>query len=150
VHLEGSREEQRLPEGAAGLGLDDLSGVGWACLRALHLAGRVVGPTAVTRRHAKPVGAAGPSGRDPISQDGAESPCAQGLSAGILEGEEASRMQSPAHFSDLAAAEAAATPTFKCSVCGYGVARSTPPERCPMCHNEGAWVHTSRRPFAHA
>jgi rubrerythrin len=85
-------------------------------------------------------------------------------------------MQSPENFSDLAppepdeetvvllippddgvhrsrvaaAAEEAATPTFKCSVCGYGVARSTPPERCPMCHNEGAWVDTSRRPFAHA
>jgi hypothetical protein len=56
-----------------------------------------------------------------------------------------------AHRSQVAAvAEEAARPTFRCSVCGYGIARSAPPEHCPMCHNDGAWVYTSRRPFAYA
>lgn len=36
---------------------------------------------------------------------------------------------------------------FECSVCGYGVARARPPERCPMCQNEGSWAHV-RRPLA--
>jgi CheY-like chemotaxis protein len=41
-------------------------------------------------------------------------------------------------------------PTMECSVCGYGITRSMPPERCPMCHSEDAWLYTSRRPFARA
>jgi CheY-like chemotaxis protein len=40
--------------------------------------------------------------------------------------------------------------TLECSVCGYGIARSVPPDRCPMCHSEHAWLYTSRRPFARA
>ena len=31
--------------------------------------------------------------------------------------------------------------TLACSECGYGIARPTPPERCPMCQRETAWVH---------
>ena len=27
-----------------------------------------------------------------------------------------------------------------CSHCGYGVARPTPPRRCPMCQTRDAWV----------
>lgn len=33
-----------------------------------------------------------------------------------------------------------------CSVCGYGIARPVPPERCPMCGQSDAWEHSSR-PF---
>lgn len=35
--------------------------------------------------------------------------------------------------------------TLECSVCGYGITRSTPPERCPMCQSEGAWGRAARR-----
>jgi rubrerythrin len=28
---------------------------------------------------------------------------------------------------------------LSCTRCGYGVLRSTPPERCPMCQAENAW-----------
>jgi hypothetical protein len=35
---------------------------------------------------------------------------------------------------------------LECSRCGYGIARSTPPERCPMCHAVGSWAHTRSRP----
>ena len=38
--------------------------------------------------------------------------------------------------------------TLECSVCGYGVTRATPPERCPMCQSEGAWNHTPWRPWS--
>jgi rubrerythrin len=66
----------------------------------------------------------------------------------VIEGED------PAHRSQVAAAveeaDGAAKPTFDCSVCGYGIARSTPPERCPMCQGQDAWLYSSRRPFAHA
>ena len=37
--------------------------------------------------------------------------------------------------------------SLECSSCGYGVARATPPERCPMCGREDAWVHSPWRPF---
>lgn len=37
---------------------------------------------------------------------------------------------------------------LECSWCGYGIARSAPPERCPMCQSEGAWIHTPWRPFS--
>jgi rubrerythrin len=29
---------------------------------------------------------------------------------------------------------------LSCAECGYGVLRSTPPERCPMCQTETAWI----------
>ena len=32
---------------------------------------------------------------------------------------------------------------LRCDLCGYGVLRSTPPQRCPMCQAENAWVHAS-------
>lgn len=37
-----------------------------------------------------------------------------------------------------------------CSVCGYGIARETPPGPCPMCRADDAWVAGSPRPFAPA
>jgi rubrerythrin len=37
---------------------------------------------------------------------------------------------------------------LECSDCGYGIARSTPPERCPMCHSVDAWVAMPWRPFS--
>lgn len=40
--------------------------------------------------------------------------------------------------------------TLECSVCGYGVTRATPPDRCPMCHSVDGWVHAAWRPFAGA
>ena len=58
-----------------------------------------------------------------------------------------------AHRSQVAAAAeevGVRTPTFECSVCGYGVARWTPPERCPMSHDGGTWLYRSRRPFSDA
>jgi CheY-like chemotaxis protein len=36
----------------------------------------------------------------------------------------------------------APTRSLRCAACGYGVARSTPPERCPMCQDASAWIHT--------
>ena len=38
--------------------------------------------------------------------------------------------------------------SLECSTCGYGVARSTPPERCPMCRGEATWIHRPWRPFS--
>ena len=58
-----------------------------------------------------------------------------------------------AHRSRVAAAAeevGVPAPTFECSVCGYGVARWTPPERCPMSHSGGTWLYTTRQPFADA
>lgn len=40
--------------------------------------------------------------------------------------------------------------SLTCSACGYGVARSAPPERCPMCQREDTWVHADWRPFSSA
>jgi len=34
-----------------------------------------------------------------------------------------------------------------CSACGYGIARSAPPERCPMCQREIPWIHSPWRPY---
>ena len=34
-----------------------------------------------------------------------------------------------------------------CSVCGYGVARTEPPEHCPMCQERDGWVPVQARPF---
>jgi CheY-like chemotaxis protein len=46
----------------------------------------------------------------------------------------------------------AGTRSLRCSVCGYGVARRTPPARCPMCQRERDWISTraahSRTPSA--
>ena len=33
-----------------------------------------------------------------------------------------------------------------CSVCGYGVARTEPPEHCPMCQERDGWVPVQARP----
>jgi rubrerythrin len=40
--------------------------------------------------------------------------------------------------------------SLECATCGYGVARSTPPERCPMCQADALWIHAQarRRPRA--
>jgi rubrerythrin len=27
-----------------------------------------------------------------------------------------------------------------CGGCGYGILRATPPDRCPMCQSENAWM----------
>lgn len=36
---------------------------------------------------------------------------------------------------------------LSCTGCGYGILRSTPPERCPMCRAENAWtLSASRQP----
>jgi len=29
---------------------------------------------------------------------------------------------------------------LSCATCGYGVMRSAPPDRCPMCQAENAWT----------
>ena len=42
------------------------------------------------------------------------------------------------------------TLSLECTSCGYGVARQTPPERCPMCQRVGAWTHAPWRPFSRA
>ena len=34
---------------------------------------------------------------------------------------------------------------LSCAGCGYGVVRLVPPERCPMCQAENAWVSASPR-----
>ena len=34
---------------------------------------------------------------------------------------------------------------LECSSCGYGIARPTPPERCPMCQAVDEWVPTPAR-----
>jgi CheY-like chemotaxis protein len=31
--------------------------------------------------------------------------------------------------------------TLQCCTCGYGITCRKPPERCPMCHAEDAWIH---------
>jgi len=37
---------------------------------------------------------------------------------------------------------------LRCTRCGYGVFRASPPERCPMCQASSAWVHLPMRPSA--
>ncbi len=37
---------------------------------------------------------------------------------------------------------------LECSPCGYGAVSQTPPERCPMCRQEGTWIHVRWRPFS--
>ena len=51
---------------------------------------------------------------------------------------------------DLASAEPSGYETrgklnLTCPRCGYGAVRSRPPERCPMCQAENAWVFGSSR-----
>ena len=46
---------------------------------------------------------------------------------------------------ELQAEAIAPKPARTCSVCGYGVARSAPPERCPMCQGTGTWLPTPRQ-----
>jgi len=36
---------------------------------------------------------------------------------------------------------------LECAVCGYGIAPSSQPERCPMCQSTGVWVPGPWRPF---
>jgi CheY-like chemotaxis protein len=36
--------------------------------------------------------------------------------------------------------------SFACATCGYGIARSIPPDRCPMCQSEVAWVRPAFGP----
>jgi hypothetical protein len=38
--------------------------------------------------------------------------------------------------------------SLECSSCGYGIVRSAPPERCPMCQAVDAWAHTPWRPLS--
>jgi len=47
-------------------------------------------------------------------------------------------------------AQACGEPTqvLECAACGYGVARSTPPDRCPMCQREETWVELPSRAVA--
>jgi CheY-like chemotaxis protein len=33
--------------------------------------------------------------------------------------------------------------TLECSSCGYGIACSRPPDRCPMCQGQHGWIRTS-------
>ena len=44
--------------------------------------------------------------------------------------------------------EVAKKRSLRCTFCGYGVFRSAPPERCPMCQAENAWIHAPRRSSA--
>jgi CheY-like chemotaxis protein len=39
------------------------------------------------------------------------------------------------------------TLALECAACGYGIAGSLPPERCPMCQGKGTWVHPARAAF---
>jgi rubrerythrin len=34
---------------------------------------------------------------------------------------------------------------LRCLRCGYGVLRPAPPERCPMCQAESAWIRAASR-----
>jgi CheY-like chemotaxis protein len=36
--------------------------------------------------------------------------------------------------------------TLVCGACGYGAWRATPPDRCPMCQAENAWIRAGRAP----
>ncbi|HVU78637.1 MAG TPA: response regulator, partial [Gaiellaceae bacterium] len=40
--------------------------------------------------------------------------------------------------------------SLRCAGCGYGVARPTPPERCPMCQAENTWLRTAERRLGRA
>ena len=35
--------------------------------------------------------------------------------------------------------------SLECSSCCYGIARTTPPERCPMCQAVDEWIAPARR-----
>jgi CheY-like chemotaxis protein len=52
-------------------------------------------------------------------------------------------------YTETRPAEHPSKGSFACSACGYGVVRASPPERCPMCQTEHAWIQTRlTRPFA--
>jgi rubrerythrin len=36
--------------------------------------------------------------------------------------------------------EVARKRSLVCGGCGYGILRASPPDRCPMCQSENAWV----------
>ena len=36
--------------------------------------------------------------------------------------------------------EVAQKRSLVCGGCGYGILRAAPPDRCPMCQSENAWV----------
>jgi CheY-like chemotaxis protein len=38
--------------------------------------------------------------------------------------------------------------SLECSACRYGIVRSVPPSRCPMCQREDTWIHSPWRPYA--
>lgn len=38
--------------------------------------------------------------------------------------------------------------SLECTSCGYGIARTMPPDRCPMCQRDGVWIHRPWRPFS--
>lgn len=42
---------------------------------------------------------------------------------------------------DSQPAEPARKLDLRCTACGYGVLRSAPPRRCPMCQAENVWIH---------
>jgi len=52
-------------------------------------------------------------------------------------------MHEPAHAAQMV--DRRESGSLRCSVCGYGIARATPPDRCPMCQGKGNWVQTPRR-----
>jgi hypothetical protein len=37
---------------------------------------------------------------------------------------------------------------YLCARCGYGICRSDPPRRCPMCQRGNSWLRTSWHPIA--
>jgi CheY-like chemotaxis protein len=37
---------------------------------------------------------------------------------------------------------------LRCTVCGYGAVRSTPPDRCPLCQSAGRWARERPRALA--
>ena len=46
---------------------------------------------------------------------------------------------------DRAGREALKKRSFLCTLCGYGVFRSAPPERCPMCQADSGWIRAPKR-----
>jgi CheY-like chemotaxis protein len=47
---------------------------------------------------------------------------------------------------ETVAAVSALRPDLTCSMCGYGIVSRRPPERCPMCHVEAAWMEPRSSP----
>jgi CheY-like chemotaxis protein len=55
------------------------------------------------------------------------------------------RAQAAWYTTTPTSSQAPAKISLSCTRCGYGVLRSTPPERCPMCQSANAWIASSRR-----